>query len=135
MPERHAFEATIIRIVPRVEREEFMNVGAVLFCSARRYLRARIEADWTRLEHFAPGLFDRAELEEHLAQIVSVCNGDPAAGDIAALPPTERFQWLVAPRSTVIQCSAVHAGYCTDPDAALEHLLNAMVRIPLTDSA
>lgn len=130
MPDRHAFEAAIIRIVPRVEREEFVNAGAVLFCSARRYLRARIEPDWTRLEAFAPGLFERAELEEHLAHVVRVSDGDPAAGPIAALAPTERFQWLVAPRSTVIQFSAVHAGYCTDPDAALERLLETMVRMP-----
>ncbi len=129
MPDRHAFEAAIIRIVPRVEREEFMNAGAVLFCSARRYLRARIEPDWARLEAFAPGLVDRAELAQHLAHIVRVCDGDPLAGDIAALAATERFQWLVAPRSTVIQCSAVHAGYCTDPDAALERLLETMVRL------
>ncbi|MBI5877182.1 MAG: DUF3037 domain-containing protein [Chloroflexi bacterium] len=130
MPERMAFEAAIIRIVPRVEREEFMNAGAIVYCRARRYLRARVALDWARLDGFAPGLCDRAELEEHLAHLVLVCEGDPAAGEIAALSVSERFQWLVAPRSTMIQCSAVHAGYAVDPDATLEHLMHTMVRLP-----
>ena len=130
MRERNAFEAAVIRIVPRVEREEFINAGVILFCSARRFLAARFAVDWARLEALAPGWVDRAELQEHLNHVERLCAGDPAAGALAQLSQSERFQWLVSPRSTVIQPSAVHSGFCDDPDATLEHLLDTMVRLP-----
>lgn len=136
MPAQHsrsAFDAAIIRIVPRVEREEFINVGVVLFCQAQRYLAARIEVDWQRLAALAPGLVEPADIQPHLDHLLRVCAGDPAAGPLSELTPLERFHWLVAPRSTVIQVSPVHAGLCDDPAAALEHLMDTMVRLPKSD--
>ncbi len=134
MPERSSFDAAIIRVVPRVEREEFVNVGVVLFCQARNFLEARVELDAQRLEALAPGLVDLREIERHLEHILRVCAGDPAAGPLSELSPLERFHWLVAPRSTVIQVSPVHSGFCSDPAATLEHLMNTTVRLPKTRS-
>jgi hypothetical protein len=130
MPERSSFEAAIVRVVPRVEREEFVNVGVVLFCPERRFLEARIELDSERLQALAPGLVDLAEVEQHLEHIRRVCIGDRAAGPLSELSPAERFHWLVAPRSTVIQISAVHSGFCSDPAQTLDHLVQTMVTLP-----
>ena len=130
MPERTSFEAAIVRVVPRVEREEFVNVGVVLFCPARRFLEARIELDPARLAALAPGLVDLREVQQHLEHIRRVCAGDRAAGPLSELSAAERFRWLVAPRSTVIQISPVHSGFCSDPTVALEHLMETMVNLP-----
>ena len=129
MPEVSSFDYAIVRIVPRVEREEFINAGVIVCCRTRRFLQAGIEPDWERLAALASG-WDREEIAAHLAVIPLVCRGGPEAGPIGALGLMERFHWLVAPRSTVIQTSAVHSGLCTDPLVALEHLLNTMVRQP-----
>ncbi len=134
MPERSSFDAAILRVVPRVEREEFVNVGVVLFCQARGFLEARVELDPPRLEALAPGLVDLREIEQHLEHILRVCAGDPAAGPLSQLSPLERFHWLVAPRSTVIQVSPVHSGFCADPVAALDHLMETMVKLPKVDA-
>ena len=133
MPERNSYEAAVIRVVPRVEREEFINAGVVLFCPAQRFLEACIELDEARLEALAPGLVDHDEVKAHLAHLRAVCEGGAAAGPLAELSQLERFHWLVAPRSTIIQLSAVHSGFCDDPRTALEHLMQTMVRLPKTD--
>jgi len=118
-----------VRVVPLVEREEFINAGVILFCRTCPYLGARIALDRTRLEALAPWL-ERAEVERQLALIPLVCAGDPAGGEVARLPLAERFHWLVAPRSTVIQTSPVHTGLCDDPETELDHLVETVVRTP-----
>jgi hypothetical protein len=132
MPTRNPFEYALIRIVPRVERGECINVGVVLFCRTRRFLDAQIELDLPRLAAFAPGL-DLPPLQEQLDHFPLVCKGGQAAGPIGLLPQQERFRWLVAPRSTIIQPSPVHCGLCDDPLAAIERLLATMVRLPAPD--
>lgn len=129
MPARSSFDYAIIRVVPRVEREEFMNAGAILFCRTRSFLEARVELDTERLAAFAPWL-DLAEVREHLDAISLVSKGGPEAGPIGSLSQAERFHWLVAPRSTIIQTSPVHSGLGNDPARALEHLMATMVRLP-----
>jgi hypothetical protein len=118
-----------IRVVPRVEREEFVNVGVVLFAREQEFLAARIELDRPRLASFAPGL-DLDTVERHLHAFEHICAGDPRGGPVAALPPPERFHWLVAPRSTVIQTSPVHVGRGDNPDAELRQLLDELVERP-----
>src|SRR5687767_8353368 len=123
------FEYAIIRIVPRVEREEFMNAGVLLSCHMRDFLEARVEVDWGRLTSFAPQL-ETAAMQEYLDVIPRICAGGAGAGPIGQLPQRARFHWLVAPRSTIIQCSPVHLGRCHNPEAFIEHLLDTMVRLP-----
>ena len=123
------YSYAIVRVVPRVERGECVNVGVVLFVRARRYLAARVELDRPRLLALAPEA-DGALIERHLATFVAVCEGRPEGGPVAALPPSERFHWLTAPRSTMIQTSPVHGGATLDPGATLEDLLTAFVRPP-----
>ncbi|MBX6342183.1 MAG: DUF3037 domain-containing protein [Thermomicrobiaceae bacterium] len=129
MPEQSCFDYAIVRVVPDVERGEFINAGVILFCRERGFLDARIALDGERLVALAPGI-DPAEVEYYLAEIPMICRGDPAAGPIARLPLSARFHWLTAPRSTVIQPSPVHSGLCDDPAAALDHLLETMVLRP-----
>jgi hypothetical protein len=124
-----SFDYGIVRVVPRVERGEFVNAGVVLFCRTRRFLAARIELDVPRLLALAPEI-DLAEVERHLAVFPRVAAGGADAGPIGALPQPDRFHWLVAPRSAIIQVSDVHAGTCDDPAAALEELMALMVRRP-----
>lgn len=123
---RSVFQYAIVRIVPRVERGECLNVGVVLFCRARRFLGARIHLDERRLAAFAPGL-DPALIRPHLAAIERIAAGDPAAGPIARLAIAERFRWLVAPSSTMIQASEAHTGLSHDPEAELDHLVATLV--------
>ncbi len=123
------FDYAIIRVVPRVEREEFFNVGAIVFCPTERFLCARIEWDETRFTAFAPHL-DFAAIREHIEMIPRICEGGAHGGPIGQLALSARFHWLVAPRSTCVQCSAVHSAACEDLSSALEHLLNKMVRLP-----
>jgi len=120
------FQYAILRVVPRVERGECMNTGVVLFCRPRRYLAARAALDEARLAAFAPDL-DLAEVREHLDAIERIAAGDPAAGPVATLEQSERFHWLVAPSSTVIQPSPVHTGLCVDPEATLADLVEKLV--------
>lgn len=124
-----SFDYAIVRVVPRVEREEFINAGVILFCRTQNFLDALICLDKARLANLAPGL-DPAEVERHLALIPLICAGGKAAGPIGQLPLAERFHWLVAPRSAIIQPSPVHTGLCADPTAALQHLLEIMVCPP-----
>lgn len=123
---RSVFQYAIVRVVPRVERGECFNVGVVLLCRPRRFLGARIHLDEHRLAAFAPGL-DPQLLRPHLEAIERIATGDPTAGPIAQLGLAERFHWLVAPASTIIQPSEVHTGLCRDPAAELEHLVATLV--------
>lgn len=127
MPDPSAYDYAIVRVVPKVEREEFINAGAIVSCPASDFLEARIELDEARLLVLDPGA-DLAAIRAHLATIPAICIGGPDGGPIGRLPKRERFHWLTAPRSTVIQTSPVHTGACTDPAALLEHLLVTMVR-------
>ncbi|MDT5059879.1 MAG: hypothetical protein QOH63_338 [Acidobacteriota bacterium] len=127
MPEHCPFDYAVIRVVPRVEREEFVNAGVIVSCPAKDFLKALIELDRERLAAFAPAL-DPALVQKHLDAIPAICEGGLGAGPIGLLPPRARFHWLVAPRSTIIQTSPVHTGFCADGDEMLEHLLNTMVR-------
>lgn len=129
MPAPPTYDYAVIRVVPRVDREEFLNVGVILSCPSRDFLAARIELDEERLFALAPGV-DLEAVRDHLATIPAVCAGGAGAGPLGGLPRRERFHLLVAPRSTVIQTSPVHTGRCDDPEAALEHLLDTMVRPP-----
>jgi Protein of unknown function (DUF3037) len=122
-----SYDYAVIRVVPRVDREEFLNVGIIVSCPAKDYLEARIELDESRLLAFDPTL-DIEAVRGHLASIPRICAGGPDAGPIGKLSPRERFHWLVAPRSTVIQTSRVHTGRCTDPAPVSERLLDRMVR-------
>jgi hypothetical protein len=126
MPAPSAFEYAIVRVVPRVERGECINVGVVLFARTRRFLAARIELDRRRLAAFSPAL-DLEAVAEQLALIDVVCAGGPTAGPIGELPQAERFRWLVAPRSTIVQPSPVHCGLTFDPAATLARLAVALV--------
>lgn len=123
------YDYAIVRVVPRVEREEFINAGVILSCPKLDFLEARIELDEARLRSLAPGV-DLDTVRANLASIPRICRGGDETGPIGQLTPRERFHWLVAPRSTIIQTSAVHLGRSMDPHAALEHLLRTMVRPP-----
>ena len=131
MPEPPAspFAYLILRVVPSVERGESLNVGVVLFCRQRGFLGARVELDEARLAVLAPSV-SLAEVEEHLAALVRVTEGDPAAGPIAALDQSERFGWLSAPSSTIVQPSEVHTGLCEDPEQTLDSLFERLVAGP-----
>ena len=125
-PPRNAFQYAIVRVLPSVERGECLNVGVVLLCRPRRFLGARIRLDEHRLAAFAPGL-DPVTIRPHLDAIERVAAGDPSAGPIARLGQAERFHWLVAPSSTIIQPSDVHSGLCDDPAVELDHLMATLV--------
>jgi len=125
------YDYAVVRVVPRVEREEFVNAGVILSCPSRRFLEARIELDEKRLLALDASV-DLAIVRAHLAIIPAICRGGDGAGPIGKLAQRERFHWLVAPRSTIIQISQVHTGRCDDPEAALERLMDRMVR---TDSS
>jgi hypothetical protein len=123
------FEYALLRVVPRVERGEFINAGVVLYCQDARFLDARVHLDPERLQALDPNL-DPDTVRAHLEVARLVCEGGPEAGAVGLLPPVQRFGWLVAPRSTVVQSSPVHTGFADDPEEAIEHLLRTMVRAP-----
>ncbi len=127
MHDQCSYDYAIVRVVPRVEREEFVNAGVILSCPAREFLAARIELDEARLRALDPSL-DIESIRTHAASIPMICDGGAQAGPIGLLAQRERFHWLVAPRSTIIQVSPVHTGRCKNPAAVLEHLLATMVR-------
>jgi hypothetical protein len=128
------YSYAIVRVVPRVERGEFLNVGVVLFAREQGYLKSRFALDAARLGALAPDI-DIAAVERHLETFRAVCDGDPAGGPIAAMPGSERFHWLVSPRSTIIQTSPVHPGRSDDPERALDDLLDEFVRPPAASQA
>lgn len=126
MQEKHLFEYAIVRVVPRVEREEFLNTGVILYCKSTRFLATRYTLDTSRLCAFD----DAADIEEirlHLDAFDQICQGNIEAGPIAKLDPAARFRWLTATRSTIIQTSKVHPGLCTDPLEMLKRLYHQMV--------
>jgi hypothetical protein len=123
-----SYDYAIVRVVPRVEREEFVNVGVIVSCPALDYLAARIELDEARLVALHPGV-DVQAVRDNLASIPAICAGGPGSGPIGRLTPRERFHWLVAPRSTMIQTSSVHTGRSDDPARLIEQLLQKMVSI------
>ena len=127
MPTHNSYDYAVVRVVPRVERGEFINVGIILWCPSQSYLGARIELDEQRLRALDADV-NIATVRSHLASIPLVCAGGAEAGPIGLLSPRERFDWLVAPRSTIIQVSPVHTGRCTDVPGTLERLLSGMVR-------
>ncbi len=123
------FEYALLRVVPRVERGEFINAGVVLYCQEARFLGARVHLDPERLRALDPRL-DPQTVLAHLEVACRVCAGGPQAGAVGLMPPVQRFGWLVAPRSTVVQPSPVHTGLAEDPEQAIEHLLRVMVCPP-----
>lgn len=126
MPTPSSFDYAVLRIVPRVERQEFLNIGVILFCLEKRFLGARVHVDDRRLSAVWPDL-DLEMVRQHAEAFVKICRGDADAGPIARLSQRERFHWLVAPRSTVIQVSPVHTGLSDEPGAVLEQLFEEMV--------
>ena len=121
-----SFDYAVVRVVPRVDRGEFINAGVILFCSTQAYLDCRIELDRDRLTALAPTA-DLPLVENHLGVIPKVCRGGIEAGPIGELAQRARFHWLVAPRSTIIQTSPMHSGVHRDPEAALEALFRKLV--------
>ncbi len=122
------FQYAMLRVVPSLERGELINAGVVLFCRQQRFLAAEIALDERRLAALAPDL-DAGELAAHLGALAAVAAGDPDGGPVAALEQSERFHWLVAPASTVVQPSPVHTGLCEDAAETLRHLVERLVRV------
>jgi hypothetical protein len=127
VPAQSSYDYAVIRVVPRVERQEFVNAGIIVWCREHDVLEARIQLDEARLRAMHAAV-DLDAVRRHLRSIEVVCAGGADAGPIGKLSKRERFDWLVAPRSTMIQSSAVHSGRSADVGATLEHLLAAMVR-------
>ena len=121
MQGRYLFEYAIIRIVPRVEREEFLNVGIVLYCKERKFLKTKFGINKERLNALCAEV-DCKEVEEHLQSFEKISAGERAGGPIAVLDMASRFRWLTATRSTIIQTSKVHPGFCEDPNQTIEKL-------------
>jgi len=122
-----SYDYAVIRVVPRVDRQEFVNAGVILWCQEQDFLGARIELDEARVRMLDASV-DIDAVRRHLASITIICAGGENSGPIGKLPKRERFDWLVAPRSTIIQTSAVHSGRCMDVPATMERLLETMVR-------
>jgi hypothetical protein len=127
--ERESFQYAVLRVVPSVARGETMNVGVVLFCRRAGFLAARTQLDEERLRALDPDL-DLDAVRAHLDGLERVAAGDPGAGPVARLEPSERFHWLVAPSSTIVQPSPVHTGLCDDPQAVLDRLYAELVASP-----
>ncbi|AVS73848.1 DUF3037 domain-containing protein [Paracidovorax cattleyae] len=121
------YDYAVVRVVPRVEREEFINAGVILSCQRSGFLQAATALDEARLLALDPQA-DMDTVRRHLRAIVAICAGDAGCGPIAALPYRARFHWLTARRSAIIQTSPVHTGRCTDAAMALEHIMDRMVR-------
>ncbi|MBC5773023.1 DUF3037 domain-containing protein [Pontibacter sp. KCTC 32443] len=126
MQGKHLFEYAVIRVVPRVEREEFMNVGVILYCRDQGFLHSLFNIDHNRLQAFAADL-DMQELQERLQAFERICCGRKEGGRIGELGIAERFRWLTAARSTIVQTSPVHPGLCTNASEMLDHLFRQLV--------
>jgi hypothetical protein len=126
MQGNHLFEYAIIRVVPRVEREEFLNVGVIVYCKKPAFLQTKITLNETRLLALYPDI-DLEEIQAHLRAFEQIIAGDLSAGPIAALDIASRFRWLTAKRSTILQTSVVHPGLCKDPVSTLDHLHEQLV--------
>ena len=126
MQEKHLFEYAIVRIVPRVEREEFLNVGIILYCADEKFLQIRYYLNAKRIAAFTPEV-ETEEIEKRLNAFESICKGDKRGGVIAELPVASRFRWLTAAKSTIVQTSPVHPGLCTNAKETLEKLFTELV--------
>ena len=126
MQEKHVFEYAVIRVVPRVERGEYLNVGVILYCAAKNFLQAKFELDEPRLHALCKDL-DLEELKDRLCAFDHICAGKLEGGRIGAMPLASRFRWLTATRSTIVQTSAVHPGLCIDPQETLDRIYQQMV--------
>ena len=126
MPASSLYDYALVRLVPCVEREEFINVGVILFCRTRRFLGALVHLDEQRALALDPAL-DLQAVQQHLDAIPMICAGGKEAGYVGQLSQSERFHWLVSPRSTIIQTSPVHSGVSDDPESTLQHLFKTMV--------
>ena len=129
MPDRCTYDYAVVRVVPRVERGEFVNAGVIVACTGRGFLQARFDLDESRVLALDPNA-DLETLRRSLAAISAICEGGEAAGAIGRLSLRERFDWLVAPRSSSIQTSPVHVGRCDELGNAMEQLLDRLVRPP-----
>lgn len=126
MPGKEVFEYAFIRLVPKVEREEFMNIGVILFCKRKHFLDVKYHIDEARLAALSKDI-DFTDLRSYLKSWELISKGSPEGGPIAQLDPASRFRWLTASRSTIIQHSQVHTGLCDDPAAVLERLFEEYV--------
>lgn len=126
-----SYSYALVRVLPHLERGEFINCGVILYCAERKYLGARIHLDRDRLMALQPEA-DLSAIERHLNEIARICSGDEAAGEIAEMPAAQRFHWLVSPKSAIIRVSEVHSGLCSDPEERLDQLV---VRTVLTASS
>jgi hypothetical protein len=126
MQDRHLFEYAVIRVVPRVEREEFINIGVILYCAKKKYLQSIFAIDEVRLRAFCSSL-DIPELVANVNSVGLICIGGKAGGPIGQLDLPSRFRWLTATRSTVLQSSKVHPGFCQDPESMLLRLRDELV--------
>lgn len=126
MPEKHLFEYAVIRVVPRVEREEFLNVGVILYCPSEGFLQTKFELNEKRLKAFSEQL-DLEELNLRLSTFERICAGKKEGGRIGQLSIAERFRWLASTRSTIVQTSAVHPGLCSNAADTLAHLFQQLV--------
>ena len=128
MQELSTYDYAIIRVVPRVERQEFVNAGVIVSCMKQKFLEAKVKLNERRLLALYPDV-NLEEIRDHLATIPKICKGGKEAGPIGQLSQRERFHWLVAPRSTIIQTSPAHVGKCSDPEIALNRLIKDMVDV------
>ncbi len=128
MPVPSSFDYAVVRVVPRVERGEFINAGVIVFCLEHRFLEARVRVDEARLKALWPDV-DLELVRKHLEAIPRICAGDATAGPIARLSQRERFHWLVSPRSTIIQVSPVHSGLCEEPGQTVEQLSRRLLEV------
>ena len=127
MGNNYLYDYAVIRVVPKVDREEFINAGIILSCEEKDFLAAKIEIDEKRLKALAPD-FDIETARTHLDAIYTICAGGKEAGKIGESSQRQRFHWLTSPKSTIIQISPVHSGYCKDPGETLKHLFEKMVK-------
>lgn len=127
MQERDLFEYAVIRLVPQVEREEFLNIGVIVYCRRQKFLDVRIELDRVRIEAFAPGVVDVELVSRYVDAFIRVCKGEDPYSPIASLENAERFRWLTANRSSILQVSAVHPGLCEDAGQTLHRLFKELV--------
>jgi hypothetical protein len=124
---KNLYEYAVIRVLPRVDREEFINVGVIVYCAPFNYLRAECVVSEERLSSFA-GNADLSDVKDHLDSVCRICSGGGDSGPIGRLSLGERFRWLTAPRSTVVQTSPVHTGFTADPEGTLKELLDKLVK-------
>jgi hypothetical protein len=127
MQEKHLFEYAVIRVVPRVEREEFLNAGVILYCQDENFLQVRFSLDKSKLVAISPEA-DTEEIEKRLDVFDRICQGNTSAGEIGKLSLASRFRWLTATRSTVVQVSPVHPGLCVNAGETLEKLFEELVK-------